>query len=181
MVLYASPVSHYRTRTRTGDPVRIALAFAFLAVSTAALAEAPANTIMKVAPPAMDAHRLCVLRNEIETAQTGHLGAALALDAAQKPLFETWRKIHLDVLRGLPCPPPPTGLDVPAPQRMRNQMLLLTTNLDALRKEQASTTALYDALTPAQRAIFDGPKQGVPPPQPAPAAKPDAPPAPAHP
>jgi hypothetical protein len=155
--------------------VRNILAFAFLAISTAALADPPANTIMKVAPPNRpDAHRLCIMRNEIETAQVGHLGAALTLDAAQKPLFETWKRIHLDVLRGLPCPPPPTSLDVPAPQRMQNQILLLTTNLDALHKEVDSTTALYAALSPAQRAIFDGPKQGAPPPQ---AAKPDAPPA----
>jgi len=159
--------------------VRIALALAFLAISTAALADPPANTIMKVVPPHQpaDPHRLCVMRNEIETAQVGRLGAALTLDAAQKPLFETWRKIHLDVLRALPCPPPPTGLDVPAPQRMQNQILLLTTNLDALHKELASTAALYGALSPAQRAIFDGPKQGAPPPEPAP--RPDA--LPAHP
>ncbi|HEX4292816.1 MAG TPA: hypothetical protein VHZ29_01645 [Rhizomicrobium sp.] len=157
--------------------VRNILAFAFLAISTAALADPPANTIMKVAPPheAADARRLCIMRNEIETAQVGHLGAALTLDAAQKPLFETWKRIHLDVLRALPCPPPPTSLDVPAPQRMQNQILLLTTNLDALHKELQSTTALYEALTPAQRAVFDGPKQGAPPPQAAPAAKPDAP------
>ena len=64
---------------------------------------------------------------------------------------------------------------MPAPQRMQNQILLLTTNLDALHKELQSTAALYEALTPAQRAIFDGPKQGAPPPQAAPAAKPDAP------
>jgi hypothetical protein len=156
-------------------PVRIALALAFLAISTAAPADPPANTIMKVVPPQDKAQttRVCIMRVEMEIAQVGHLGAALALDASQKTLFETWKKIHLDVLRGLPCPPPPTGLDVPAPQRMKNQIELITATLEALRKEQDSTAALYDALAPAQRAIFDGPKQGVPPPSP----KPDAPPA----
>ena len=151
--------------------MRIALAFALLTLSTAALADPPANTIMKVAPPQDKAQttRLCIMRNEIEIAQVGHLATALTLDATQKPLFEAWKKIHLDVLRALPCPPPPTGLDVPAPQRMRNQIALMTTTLEALRKEQDSTAALYDALTPAQRAVFDGPKQSVPPPQPAPA------------
>ncbi len=144
-------------------------ALAFLAISTAAFAEAPANTIMKVVPPqqAADAGRLCMMRIEIETAQLGHLGTALALDAAQKPLFEAWRNTHLEVLRALPCPPPPTGLDVPAPRRLENQIKLMSADLDALRREQPSTDALYDALTPSQRAIFDAPKQGVPPPKPA--------------
>jgi hypothetical protein len=157
-------------------PVRKILALAFLAISTAALADPPANTIMKVAPPPPDAKRLCMLRIEIETAQLGHLGSALTLDAAQKPLFEAWRKIHLDVVRALPCPSPRTGLDVPAPQRLENQITLLSANLDALRREQPATDALYAALNPSQRAIFDAPKQGVPPGE---AAKPDA--TPAHP
>ena len=148
--------------------MRNILVLAFLAISTAALAEAPANTIMKVAPPqqAADAGRLCLLRIEIETAQLGHLGTALTLDAAQKPLFEAWRNIRLEVLRALPCPSPPTGLDVPAPQRLENQIKLMSADLDALRREQPSTTALYNALNPSQRAIFDAPKQGVPPPKP---------------
>ena len=154
--------------------MRNILALAFLTISTAALADPPANTIMKVAPPneTADAKRLCAMRIEIETAQLGHLGGTLTLDAAQKPLFEAWRKIHLDVVRALPCPSPRTGLDVPAPQRLENQITLLSANLDALRREQPATDALYAALNPSQRAIFDAPKQGVPPGQ---AAKPDAP------
>ncbi len=126
----------------------------------------PAGTIMKVTPPQdEDAERVCRMHVEMDMAQTGHLKAALKLDAAQEKVFESWRKVHGDAVRSLPCQPIPTGLDIPIPERMRNQIKALSAELDALRKEEPATDALYAALRPEQRAIFDGPKQGVPPPK----------------
>lgn len=148
---------------------------AALAFTAPALADPPAGTIMKVTPPQdADAEKVCRMHVEMDMAQTGHLKAALKLDAAQEPVFEAWRKIHLEAVRGLPCRPLPAGLDVPVPERMRNQIAVMAAELDALRKEEPATDALYSALRPEQRATFDGPKQGVPPPKapPPPAGKP---------
>jgi hypothetical protein len=156
--------------------MRRSLFFVLAALSLAApaLADPPAGTVMKVTPPNADIAKRCLVRYEIEVAQVGHLKAALTLTPAQAPLFETWRGVHLEVVHNLPCPAPAMGLDVPAPQRMLNQISALNASLEALRKEQPATDALYKALTPAQRAVFDGPKEGVPPPKapPPPPAKP---------
>jgi hypothetical protein len=147
-----------------------------LAFTAPAFADPPPGTVMKVTPPQANADvgRMCLVRYEMEVAQVGHLKTALTLTPAQAPLFETWRGVHLEVIHNLPCPAPAMGLDVPAPRRMVNQITALTASLEALRKEQPATEALYQALNPAQRAIFDGPKQGVPPPKapPPPPAKP---------
>ena len=58
------------------------------------------------------------------------------------------------------------GFDVPAPKRVENQIAIMAATLDGLRKELPATRALYDVLTPEQRAVFDGPISGraVPPP-----------------
>ena len=58
------------------------------------------------------------------------------------------------------------GFDVPAPKRVENQIVVMAATLDGLRKELPATQALYDVLTPEQRAVFDGPIRvaTVPPP-----------------
>ena len=149
---------------------------AALSLAAPALADPPAGTVMKVTPPQANADiaKRCLMRYEIEVAQVGHLKGALTLTPAQAPLFEAWRDVHLEVVHNLPCPAPAMGLDVPAPQRMLNQISALNASLEALRKEQPATDALYKGLSPAQRAVFDGPKDGVPPPKapPPPPAKP---------
>jgi hypothetical protein len=149
---------------------------AALSLAAPALADPPPGTVMKVTPPQVSADiaKRCLMRYEIEVAQVGHLKVALTLTPGQVPVFETWRNVHLEVVHNLPCPAPAMGLDVPAPQRMLNQISALNASLDALRKEQPATEALYRALSPAQQAVFDGPKQGVPPPKapPPPPAKP---------
>jgi len=147
---------------------------AALALAAPALADPPAGTIMKVTPPQdADAEKVCRMHVEMDMVQIGHLKAALKLDAAQEPVFEAWRKVHSEAVRSLPCRALPTGLDTPVPERMRNQIAVMAAELDALRKEEPATDALYQALSPAQRAAFDGPKQGVPPPKaPPPPGKP---------
>jgi hypothetical protein len=148
---------------------------------TTALADPAPGTIMKVTPPGEQSisdqvRRQCAMGYKIQLAQMGHLAAALKLTAAQKPVFESWRAVRLDLWRASPCPPLATGLEVPAPERIKNQITLASATLEALRKELPATQALYDTLTPEQRAIFDGPiKMAAPPP----AAPPPAP-APAH-
>jgi hypothetical protein len=145
--------------------MRARSALPFLAVllfAAPALAEAPANTIMKVTPPGetkapIDPAVLCVHKFQTQAAQLSQLGAMLKLSDAQRPLFAAWRKARLDMFQGVPCPEPSMGFDVPAPKRVENQIAIMAATLDGLRKELPATQALYNALTPEQRAVFDGP------------------------
>jgi Spy/CpxP family protein refolding chaperone len=149
--------------------MRAPTALSFLAVlsfAAPALAEAPANTIMKVTPPgeakpagngAIDPAVACVHKYQLQLAEMGQLADALKLTDAQKPLFQAWRKTRLDLFHDVPCPSPPMGFDVPAPKRVENQMTMMSATLEGLRKELPATQRLYAALTPEQRAIFDGP------------------------
>lgn len=159
---------------------RSALAFlAALSFATAAFAEAPANTIMKVAPPATNpkaAGQQCARNYELTIARTNMLETSLNITPQQKPVFDAWKKVRLTQWKAVPCPSLPMGLDVPVPQRLTNQITMMSATLDGLRKEQPATEALYNVLTPEQRALFDGPvKMAMP--APAPGAKPSAPPA----
>jgi Spy/CpxP family protein refolding chaperone len=167
--------------------VRSVLALSALvlgASAQAAPAEAPANTIMKVAPPdqaknaEMDAAVVCTHRTQMQIAQIGALEAQLKLTAAQKPVFDTWRRSRVDLQRVMPCPSLPMGLEVPAPKRVENQMTTMSATLEGLKRELPATQALYKVLTPEQKAVFDGPMHMAAPP-PAAAEKPAAP-APVH-
>lgn len=138
------------------------LAFAFLACAAPALADPPAGTILKVTPPGekqtpADASVLCAHNFQVHASQLTQLGATLKLTAAQKPVFAAWRKARLDMFQETPCPEPSTGLDVPAPKRVENQITILSAMLDGLRRELPATLALYNVLTPEQRAVFDAP------------------------
>lgn len=144
---------------------------AVLSFAPAALAEAPANTIMKVTPPGekqnpVDPAVLCVHKYQMQAAQLGQLGAMLKLTDTQKPVFAAWRKTRLDMFQGIPCPEPSMGFEVSAPKRVENQITIMTATLEGLRKELPATQALYNVLTPEQRAVFDGPIRAgaVPPP-----------------
>jgi len=134
--------------------------------AVAANAEPAPGTIMKVTPSqdSANALRLCRARLEMEVASIGKLGTALSLAPSQKPLFDAWRQVYLEQLHTMPCPPPPTGLDTPAPQRTENEAKLAEATRNALQAELPALRALYQALTPEQRAIFDGPRKVIVPP-----------------
>ncbi len=134
---------------------------AVLSFATAALADPPANTIMKVSPPdqgnaSNDAKIVCLQRSKMEAAGLGQLGAQLKLTAAQKPKFEAWKTAMLNMQKEVPCPPPPMGLDTPAPKRVENEITIMTATLDSLHKELGALKALYADLTPEQRGVLDG-------------------------
>ena len=157
---------------------------AVLSFATAALADPPPGTIMKVTPPAQGTmplpEKICALQIERNMAMLGQLEKALVLTEKQKPLFDAWMKTRVEVMHAWPCPAPSTGADVPTPTRMEREEKLLTIELDALHREKPLVTAFYESLTPAQRQTFDGPprpQQAMP--QPAP-AKPKAETPPAH-
>ena len=144
---------------------------AALTLASAALADPPASTIMKVTPPgesktAVNPAIVCTHKFQIQLVQLGQLQTALKLTDAQKPVFENWKKIRLELWRAIPCPALPMGLETPAPKRLENEIAMMTATADGLRKELPPTQALYNVLTPEQRAIFDGPMKmpAAPPP-----------------
>lgn len=145
-----------------GVPMRILPALAVLSLLAGAATADPApGSVMKAAPPAAssDAVKACLQNFQLRVVRVGQLGARLKLTAQQQPLFDAWRKTMLDVSRASPCPAPPTGLGVPTPQRLENQIKMLDLTLNGLRKEQPAADALYATLSPDQRAVFDGPAQ----------------------
>jgi Spy/CpxP family protein refolding chaperone len=163
-------------RTLIALPILAALSFA----AAASAGPAP-GTIMKVTPPGPEknidrATLMCRENYKLQLANLGQLAHSLNLTPAQQPKFEAWRTSRLDLWKATPCPPLPLGLEIPAPQRIKNQITMATATLEGLRKELPAAEALYSVLTPEQRAIFDGPiKLAAPPP----AAPPPAP-APSH-
>lgn len=170
----------------------LCLTAAGVLLSLAAFADPPANTVMKATPPAPpaaqkgppDMAQMCQMKDKMQLASLEMLGASLKLTDAQKPLFQDWRKARLKLWDAAPCPPPPTGLGTPVPDRIHNQITMVSATLDGLRLEYPAAKAFYAVLTPEQRAILDGPMKmamppAAPPPPPANAAKPPAPP-PAH-
>jgi hypothetical protein len=132
---------------------------AVLSFAAAAAAQPPPGTIMKVTPPgpSTEAAKACVQDFQLRVSRLGELGARLKLTAQQKPLFDAWRKVMVEAFHAMPCPPPPTGLNAPAPERIANQIKVLGITLDGLHKERPAVEALYAVLSPDQRAIFDGP------------------------
>jgi hypothetical protein len=136
-------------------------AFVLLALATAALADPPPGTIMKVTPPgpnaAPDPAKICLMQFQQSVATLGMLEKSLALTDKQKPLFDAWRKTRVETMHGWPCPRPATGTDVPTPLRLDREESLLAFEVDALRKEKPLVAALYEALSPEQRATFDNP------------------------
>jgi hypothetical protein len=135
---------------------------AVLSFAAAAAAEPPPGTIMKVTPPgpSAEAAKACVQGFQLRVSRIGELGARLKLTARQQPLFDAWHKVMVEAFHAMPCPPPPTGLNIPAPERLANQIKMLSITLDGLHKEQTAVEALYAALSPDQRAMFDGPVPG---------------------
>jgi hypothetical protein len=138
-------------------PIVIVLSFA-----SASIADPPANTIMKVTPPdpngtRSDAAKICLMQFQQNVATLGVLEQSLALTDKQKPLFDSWKKTRIGTMHGWPCPRPATGPDVPTPLRLDREESLLVYEVDALHKERPLVAALYEALSPEQRTIFDRP------------------------
>jgi hypothetical protein len=154
--------------------VRYALSLPVLGlfVSFAAAAAPAPGTIMKATPPQPQQKRIapkemCHRIFEMKVARIGQMATAMKLTDAQKPLFEAWRKVRLEVDGGWPCPLPAIGTDVPTPKRLDSQILVLRYEVESLEKEKPAAVALYDTLTPDQRAIFDNPASLAQPPAPA--------------
>jgi len=105
--------------------------------------------------------KMCVERYARRAGHLAYLEAKLDLTAAQKPLWDKWAQATADgattmrdaCLAGVPA----QGTEVSALAREDRWEKLLSTRLDALKAARPALEALYQSLTPEQRATFDHP------------------------
>jgi len=90
------------------------------------------------------------------------LEAKLSLDARQAPLFARWKQASLEIAKQNEgdCAGPRRDLRRPsAVDRMTLEEDLLKKRLADIQAERPSLTALYNALTPAQKEEFSRPRR----------------------
>jgi LTXXQ motif family protein len=109
------------------------------------------------APPAMTPAQACAKQQENRAKRMDQLASYLKLTAAQKPLFEAWKKSRLDAGATIPCPPLVTNNAVATPERMQNQITMMSATLAAIKQVQKPTADFYNSLTKDQRKMFDAP------------------------
>jgi hypothetical protein len=107
-----------------------------------------------------DPQAWCVDRLARRAARLAYIETKLDLTAAQQPLWhrvEAAAQAEQQKERQLCAALPTTVTAVTAVQRMDRMEQFLAARLDGLRAAQPAVAALYQALTPAQRAILDHP------------------------
>lgn len=109
--------------------------------------------------PAAFAKNMCLEHYARSAARLAYLEARLELTPAQKPLWDKWAgtegqgnaALRDDCLASIPAKDKPmTALD-----RDSRREKLLEARLDTLKAARPSLEALYQSLTPEQRAAFD--------------------------
>jgi LTXXQ motif family protein len=107
-----------------------------------------------------DPHAWCIDRLAWRAARLAYVETKLDLTAAQRPL---WEKVadaaHAEQQkeRQLCTSLPTSAAPATVLERMDRMQQFLSARLDGLREAQPAVAALYQALTPAQRAILDHP------------------------
>jgi hypothetical protein len=107
-----------------------------------------------------DPQERCIDRLARRAARLAYVETKLDLTAAQRPL---WDKVadaaHAEQQkeRQLCASLPTSAAPATVLERMDRMQQFLSARLDGLRESQPAVTALYQALTPAQRAILDRP------------------------
>jgi hypothetical protein len=106
-----------------------------------------------------DPQERCVDRLAWRAARTAYVEAKLNLTAEQRPLWDKVQAIakgeeqkERQLCAGLKAPGAGTILD-----RMDHMQQFMSTRLDALQSAKPAVEALYQALTPDQRAVIDHP------------------------
>jgi len=94
-----------------------------------------------------------------QAAHLAYLEAKLDLTEAQRPLWTKWKQAHLDAAakhRSACLEAGPKGDTRPtALEREALIEKILTAKLQTLQATRPALVALYDALTPEQKAVFD--------------------------
>jgi Spy/CpxP family protein refolding chaperone len=110
----------------------------------------------------MDPEQTCKRRFAREAGFLAYMGALLELTTQQEPLWDKYHQAMLDsatklrqvCLDNLATPP----WDQTALQRRDRMEKMLTARLDALHATRPALDALYQSLTPEQRAVLDRPR-----------------------
>ena len=114
--------------------------------------------------PAMAPEQVCKERFAREAGFLAYVGAKLEVTAAQQPLWEKYHQAMLDSAGKLRqvcldnANTAPAG--VTALERRDRMEKFLTARLDALHATRPPLEALYQSLTPQQRALLDHPHAG---------------------
>lgn len=108
--------------------------------------------------------KMCTERYAHMSGHLGYLEAKLDLTEQQRPAFNKWRQALLDAAnkaRSTCLAAAPKG-DTPPTVLERETMMetMLSARLATLQATKPALQALYDSLTPAQRAVFDRPHGG---------------------
>jgi hypothetical protein len=110
----------------------------------------------------MSPDQACKERFARESGSLAYIGAKLELTAPQQPLFDKYHQAMLDSAskqRQLcldNAGAPPSSLT--ALERRDRMEKFLTARLDALHSTRPALDALYQSLTPSQRATLDHPR-----------------------
>jgi len=105
----------------------------------------------------LDREQICRDVYAGKAAELAFLEAKLSLDARQAPLFARWKQASLEIAKQNEgdCAGPRRDLRRPsAVDRMTLEEDLLKKRLADIQAERPSLTALYNALTPAQKEEF---------------------------
>jgi hypothetical protein len=111
--------------------------------------------------PAVMHQRMCEDHYAGRAGEMAYLEARLALTDAQRPLFAKWRQSVLDGAskERTACQALTVKGDTPPTivEREDHMQKMLSAKLQEMQSSQPALQALYDALTPDQRAILDHP------------------------
>lgn len=137
------------------------LAALFVAGSTFALAQSGSQGPAGLNRPGEEegTQSFCVERYARRYARLAYLEAKLSLTDQQKPLWAKWRQLKTDVLekRRAACLDRKPGERKQLTALDREALIekALSSKLQELQAAKPALQALYDGLTPEQKAIFD--------------------------
>ena len=103
--------------------------------------------------------KMCTERYALKAARLAYLEAKLALTDQQRPAWSKWRQIKLDAAeqRRTAClqHQHKEGANLTAIEREARREKFLSARLAQLQASKPALQALYDALNPEQKALFD--------------------------
>lgn len=140
----------------------IALVGVMAAALGATVAYAESKPAGDAVRPVMDWHKdMCTNHFAHTAGRLAFLAAKLDLTAEQRPAWDKW---HEAVMSGAErqravCleAAPAKGAPPSVVERMAHLQLILATKAESLKTSQPALEALYQTLTPAQKAVFDHP------------------------
>ena len=153
----------------------VPLLWASLAVAQPAAGDAPAGTMAMQPHPMMDGavppkdlakwHKgMCTERYAHQSAHLAYLEAKLALTDKQRPAWIKWQQWEMQAAaQDRDACLANTPKDNIAPTALDREAALekgLALHLQSLQASRPALQALYDVLTPEQRAVLDHPEEG---------------------